>query len=98
MYADPETKRVFTLAPFGSIQSAINLKRFLVRSKFYLLERKVGSAKCNGKRCQVCLSINETDTLESFQTKQQYKINHHLHCNDKVFNLLLSCEVEVYNM
>ena len=45
------------------------LKSFLVRSKVYPLERKVGSGKCNGKCCQVCLNINETDTFESFQTK-----------------------------
>ena len=93
MYVDPETKRVFTLAPFISFRNARNLKRFLVRSKVYPLERKVGSAKCNGKRCLVCLNINETDTFESFQTKQKYKINHHLNCNDKCLIYLLSCKV-----
>ena len=90
LYADPETKRVFMPAPFVSFQSVRNLKSFLVRSKVYLLERKVGSAKCNGKHCQVCLNINETDTFESFQTKQKYKINHHLNCNDKCLIYLLS--------
>ena len=92
LYADPETKRVFTPAPFVSFRSVRNLKSFLVRSKVYPLERKVGSAKCNGKRCQVCLNINETDTFESFQTKQKYKINHHLNCNDKCLIYLLSCK------
>ena len=82
LYAGPETKRVFTPAPFVSFRSVRNLKSFLVRAKVYPLERKVGSAKCNGKRCQVCLNINETDTFESYQTKQKYKINHHLNCND----------------
>ena len=73
------------------------LKSFLVRFKVYPLERKVGSAKCNGKRCQVCLNINETDTFEPFQTKQKYKVNHHLNCNDKC---LIYCLVRlvVYNM
>ena len=51
LYADPETKRAFTSAPFVSFRSARNSKSFLVRSKVYPLERKVGSAKCNGKRC-----------------------------------------------
>ena len=78
LYAGPETKRVFTPVPFVSFRSVRNFKSFLVRSKVYPLERKVGSAKCNGKRCQVCLNISETDTFESFQTKQKYKINHHL--------------------
>ena len=59
----------------------------------YPLERKAGSAKCNGKHCQVCLNINETDTFESFQTKQEYKINHRLNCNGKCLIYLLSCKV-----
>ena len=93
LYADPETKRVFTPAPFVSFRSTRNLKSFLVRPKVYPLERKVGFAKCDGKRCLVCLNINETDTFESFQTKQKYKINHHLNCNDKCLIYLLSCKV-----
>ena len=95
LYVDQETKRVFTpvFTPFVSFRSASNLKSFLVRSKVYTLERKVGSAKCNGKRCQVCLGISETDTFESFQTKQKYKMNHHLSCNDKHLIYLLSCKV-----
>ena len=81
-------------APFVSFWNARNLKIFLVRSKVYPLQRKVGSVKCNGKRCcQVCLNINKTDTFESFQTKQKYKINHYLNCNDKCLIYLLSCKV-----
>ena len=41
----------------------------------------------------MCLSINETDTFEYFQTKQKYKINHHLNRNDKCSTFLLSCKV-----
>ena len=92
LYADAETKRVFTAAPFVSFRSVRNLKSVLVRSKVYPLERKVGSAKCSGKRCQVCLNINETDTFEPFQTKQKYKINHHLNCNYKCLIYLLPCK------
>ena len=33
--------------------------------------------------------INKTDIFGSFQTKQKYKINHLLHCNDKCLNYLL---------
>ena len=69
------------------------LGSFLVRFKVYALERKVGSGKCNGKRCQVCLNIIETDTFDSFQTKQKYKINHHLKCNNKCLIYLLPCKV-----
>ena len=74
LYADPETKTVFTPAPFVSFRSARNLKTFFVRSKVYPLERKVCSAKCNGKPFQVCLSINKTDTcIFPNQTKIQDK-------------------------
>ena len=93
MYAYPETKTVFTPAPFVFFRSARNLKSFLVRSKVYPLERKEGSTKCNGKHYEVCLNINETDTFESFQTQRKYKINHHLNCNDKCLIDLLSCKV-----
>ena len=67
LYADAETKRVFRPASFASLRSVRNLKIFLVRSKVYPLERKVGSAKCNGKRCQVCLNINETNSFNVFK-------------------------------
>ena len=40
-----------------------------------------------------CLSIKETDTSRSFQTKQKYKINHHLNYNDKCLIYLLSCKI-----
>ena len=39
------------------------------------------------------LNINETDTFESFQTKQKYKINQQLNCNDKCLLDLLSGKV-----
>ena len=93
LYPDQELKKVFTPAPFVSFRSARNLKSFLVRSKFYPLDRKVGSEKCNGKRYLVCLNVVETDTFESFQTKKQYKINHNLICNDKCLIYLLSCKI-----
>ena len=93
LYTDPKTKRVFTPAPFVTFRSVRNLKSFLVRSKVDRLERKIGFAKCDGKHCLLCLNINETDTFEFFQTKQKYKINHHLNCNDKCLIYLLSCKV-----
>ena len=80
-------------APFVSFKSMRNLKSYLVRSKIYPLERKVGSEKCNSKRCLVCLSISEMDVFRSFQTKEQYRINHKLNCNDKCLICLLSCKV-----
>ena len=91
LYANQEVKKGVTPAPFVSFRSARNLKSFLVRSKNYPLNRKVGSEKCNGKRYLVCLNVSETDALESFQTKKQYKINHNLNCNGKYLICGLQC-------
>ena len=55
LYADQKVENVFTPAPFVSFRSVRNFKSFLVRSKVYPLDRKVGSEKCNGERCLVCL-------------------------------------------
>ena len=93
LYADQKVKKVFTPAPFVSFRSARNLKSFLVRSKVYPLDRKVGSEKCNGKRCLVCLNVAETNTFESFRIKKQYKINYNFNCNDKSLIYLLSCKI-----
>ena len=91
LYADEQVKKVFSPASFVSFRSTRNLKSYLVRSKIYPLERKVGSEKC--KRCLVCLNVSETDVFQSFQTKKQYKINHQLNCNDKCLIYLLSCKM-----
>ena len=66
---------------------------FLVRSNVYLLDRIVGSEKCNGKRCLVYLKVTETDTFESFQAKKQYKRNHNLNCNNKHHICLSPCTI-----
>ena len=63
---------------------------YLVRAKFYPLETSVGSFKCNGKRCQVCLNATETKTFSSNVTKKEYKINHKFNCNDKCLIYLLT--------
>ena len=41
----------------------------------------------------MCLSINKTDTFESFQTKQKCKINYHLNYNDKCLIYLLCYKI-----
>ena len=84
---------MFSPAPFVSFKSTRNLKSYLVRSKIYPLERKVGSEKCKSKHCLVCLNFSETDVFQSFQTKEQYKISHQLNCNDKCLIYLFSCKV-----
>ena len=71
-----KVKKVFTPKPMVSFRSARKLSSYLVRAKLYPLERKVGSFKCKGKRCQTRLNVNETDSFPSSMTKEEYKINH----------------------
>ena len=46
------------------------LSGYLVRFKLYSLERRVGSFKCGGRRCQVCLNVTETEKLTIISTNQ----------------------------
>ena len=39
------------------------------------------------------LNVSETNVFQSFETKEQYKINHQLNCNDKRLIYLLPCNV-----
>ena len=93
LYAGEQVKKVFSPAPFVSFRSTRNLKSYLVKSKIYPLERKVGSEKYKSKCYLVCLNVSETDVFQSFQAKEQYKRNHQLNCNDKCLIYLLSCKV-----
>ena len=93
LYSDVEVRMVFTPSLFVAYKSARNLESFLVKPKVYPLERTMDSPKCGSKRCQFCLNFSETYISESFQTKRQYKINHHLNCNNKYLIYLLSSKI-----
>ena len=54
---DQDTKNVFTLEPMATFHSARKLSSYLARVRFYPIEPIVGSHKCNGKRCEVCLNV-----------------------------------------
>ena len=90
---DQEVKKVFTPKPMVSFRSARKLSSYLVRAKLYTLKRKVGSFKCKGKWCQACLNLNETDSVTSGVTKEEYNINHCFKCNEKCLIYLLKCKV-----
>ena len=92
LYSDNEVQRVFSPAPIVSYRSARKIKDYIVRSKLYPIERKVGSSRCGNPRYQVCTSIPVTDTFSSFVTKSAYKINHNFNCNSKYLIYLLSCK------
>ena len=92
LYSDNEVWRVFSPAPIASSQSARKIKDYIVRSKLYPIERKVGSYRCSNPRCQACTSMQVTDTFSSFATKSVYKINCNFNCNSKCLIYLLSCK------
>ena len=45
----------------ASFVSEKKISGYLVRFQLYSLERGVGSFKCGGRRCQVCLNLTETE-------------------------------------
>ena len=57
LYLSKEVKEIFTPGPMVSFRGARKLGSYLVKTKLYPIERSVGSFKCNGKRCQVCLNV-----------------------------------------
>ena len=91
LYMDNEVKRVFTPKPMISFRSARKLSSYLVRAKLYPTERTVGSYKCGGKRCEVCINVNETSTFTSTVTGETYIINHRSDCNERCLVYLLTC-------
>ena len=87
-----EVKQLFLDCPMVSFRSARKISSYLVRAKLYPLIRDVGSTKCGKTKCDVCMNVNETDTFRSNVTKESYKINHKLNCDDKCLVYLLSCK------
>ena len=56
------------------------------------MEKKTGSSKCQGKRCQICLNVSETETFTSTVTHTSHKIKPSIDCNDKCLMYLLTCK------
>ena len=90
LYMDQKTENVFTPGPMTTFRRARKLSSYLVRAKLYPIERIVGSHKCKGKRCEVCLNVQGTSCFSSSVTNETYKINHHFDCNGKCLVYLLT--------
>ena len=91
LYSDSEVERVFSPAHIVFYRSASKIKDYIVRSKLYPIERKGENYRYDNSRCQVCTSIQVTDTFSSFVTKSANKINHNFNCKSKSLTLL-SCK------
>ena len=77
---EKEVKRVFNPKPI----SARKLSIYLLRAKLYPKERAVRSYKCDVKRCEVCINVDETSTFTSTVTRETYMINHRFDCTENV--------------
>ena len=60
-----EADKTFTPGPVISFWGGQKLSSYLKRAKLYSLERSTGSFKCNGKHCQVCMNVAESNTFFS---------------------------------
>ena len=78
----------------ASLRGARKISSYLVRAKLYRLEKRVGSFRCGGRRCKICLNVTETSTC----TNQTYKMNHEFNCNESSFIYLLTVRSVVTSM
>ena len=88
---DQEVKRTFTPQHMVSYRSARKLSSYLVRANLNPNEQKVGSCKCNGKGCELCKNVLETDAFACSNDETTYKINHKFDCNEKCLVYLITC-------
>ena len=94
LFQDVKVKQVLTPTSFVSFRSFRRLKSHLVKAKFYPVgEGLVGSRKCDKNCCQVCKTVIEINTFQSFVNKKGYKINQSFARSDKCVVYLLSCKV-----
>ena len=91
LYMNDEVKKALITGPMVSFRGARKRSSYLMRTKLYPLERSVGSLKCNGKRCQVCMNVTESNMFCSSVDKREYVISHNFNCNDKCVTYLLTC-------
>ena len=100
LYMNDEVKKAFTSSSMVLFRGARKLSSYLVRAKLYPLERLVGSFKCNGKRCKLCINVTESNTFTSSDDKKEYVINHVLTATTNVlyiYSLVISanCNMQV---
>lgn len=53
LHKDKEVKKTFPIKPTASFKSPRKFSTYLMQTKMYSLERKVGSCRRNKKRCQI---------------------------------------------
>ena len=66
-----------------SCHSKRKISSYFVKAKLCPNKRAVGSYKCDGKRFEVCINVNETSTFTGTVTRETYMINHSFDCNER---------------
>ena len=74
-----------------SFRSGRQLRSYLESAKFYPTEKIDESYKCGGKRCEVCVNVNETSNFTSSVTGKTYIKNHRFDRNERCLIYLLTC-------
>ena len=92
-----EVRKTFSPGPMVSFRSARKLSSYLVRAKLYPLQRKVGSSKCDKRRCEVCNNVTDTSIFSSTVIGDTFKINHSLNCDDRCLIYLVTCKYVTNN-
>ena len=69
-----KVKDTFTPRPMVSFRTSQKPISSLVRAKLHPLERTVSSRKRSKKRCEVCESVQNSDTFQSSITSETFKI------------------------
>ena len=95
LHTGQEVRRTFTPQVIVSYQSARKLSSYLVRAKLYPIEKKVGSCKCNGTRCEVCKNVLGTYMFSCSNDQTTYKINHKFDCSKKCLVYLITCNISL---
>ena len=90
LYMNEELKLFFTPGPMVSFKRSRKISSYLVRAKFYPVERSVGSFNCKRPHCQFCAYVNETENLTSAGTGETHKINHRFYSMEKCLIYLLT--------
>ena len=87
-----EVRKTFSPGPMVSFRISRKLSIYLVRTKLYRLQRRVGSSKCGKQRCEVCNNVTHTSTFSSTVTGDTFKIHHGFNCGDKCLIYLVTCK------
>ena len=90
-----QLRKVFPEVPIVGFMRRKSLKDLLVRAKVPVEKETDGkSCGCQGKRCEVCIFLEEKNTFTNKEGSDTYKIREglHLDCNSENLIYLVTCK------